>query len=241
MNGVQLALLYAQKTNQLNYCGPVGAYDKIVSYLQGQGSYNEALEILKKFGGLYNYMKLIAEKNELEPTDYAVAEAYLLGNDLLEKVRHQDLKRLVIDQFGKMLPKPVALRIANSIPPGVKAHHSFLVLHVRSVEGRVPMSVLRPDICIISWGIVKKASAGEAVVSRRPLLYEEGDYVFGEPEERLVEYLPSIVKPRKGKRVAMHWDRVAQVISQKQLDVLKKYTLQNIRAVNASVGRFKHA
>ena len=234
MNGTQLALLYALRVSELKYCGPLDASQKIYDYLTGNGSYNEANEALQNFEGLYAYLKLIAEKNNKDPNDYEVAEAYWIGNDLLKNITEEDIKNMIKKEFSKALPPAMIKNMVATLPKGSNAQHSFHVFHVRSVAGRVPMNKQTPDECIVSWGEVQEVFPNKLIVSKRPLIIGSKGIDFGSMGDVSIGYHPNLITPKIGQTVSIHWSNAVQIITGKQFNNLRKYTIQNMVAVNSS-------
>lgn len=235
MNGTQLALSYGLKVSELKYCGPLDASQKVYGYLAGKSDSIEAGKLLRGFDTMHSYLSLIAERNGMAPEDYEVAEAYWLGNGLLEKVDESDIRKMLREKFAGKFPEGVLNRFISTLPKGCAAHHSLHVFHVGAVSKTSPQ-ITRGNIgkCIVSWGEVTGVSGGSATVAKRNLEFTKRGMGFGQLEEVQVPYPPELVSPKKGQNVSMHWDNVVQALSDTQLANLKKYTLQNIGAVNRS-------
>ena len=63
--------------------------------------FDEAKPIIEGYPILFDYLKLIAEANGLDPWDPKVAEAYIIGNELLDKqLDYSGIEKKVKDQTG---------------------------------------------------------------------------------------------------------------------------------------------
>jgi len=157
MSGVKLAALYGIWPFQLGLCGPRERKAKtaLLNYLQGKATEEKAREILTGFEAAFPYYCLIAEANDIkDPFDEKVVKAYWVGNELLEKVKISDLRKMIIENFSKpgLLPREIILKKSKEIPEKSKPHHSFHVLIFGSITGKVPYQAKYLDLCRISWG-----------------------------------------------------------------------------------------
>ena len=104
MAGFKKAISYSLKPHELGFCGPQGVNNSkniLREYLAGK-KYAEKLirELLDEFKGASNYFRLIADSNSIKDYfDHKVIEAYWLGNELLDKVKVKDLKRMILLLF----------------------------------------------------------------------------------------------------------------------------------------------
>ncbi|TSC53422.1 MAG: hypothetical protein LiPW39_287 [Parcubacteria group bacterium LiPW_39] len=160
MSDLKIAALYGFRPHMLGLCGPkeAGRRQLLKKFLLGKIPPGKMRPIFKKFMGAYGYYKLIAKSNKIsDPFDKKVVEAYWIGNELLDKVKIGDLRKMITKDFSGpgLLPKEVAAKKAAAIPEGVKPHHSFHVLVIGSVTGSVDFKNTKlKDICRISWGRV---------------------------------------------------------------------------------------
>ncbi len=126
MPGLRLAALYGIKPFLLGFCGPQDTKNKkiLLNFLNNKGtSIKEVRKILEQFEGAYPYYKIIAKKNGIkDPFNIRVVRAYWVGNKLLEKAG------------------------------GFKSHHSYHVLVVGSITGRIVLKGKLLDLCRVGWG-----------------------------------------------------------------------------------------
>jgi hypothetical protein len=234
-DGLTLACKYSLPPCGRGYCGPKDADKVLLEYLTLGSSEADLEAALRRFEGLYHYLKLIAEKSGLKPFDYDVVRAYWIGNRLLDSVSAEELRSLIRREFAKYLTPSVAEKLATSVPEDSVPHHSFHVLHIlntRSLTGRVPPNEETLRNCIISWGKVKGIRNDGIVVEHTPLRVSEG-FSFGEPAREEFSRPPyEIGDVKAGDVVSMHWKTVIDALSPDDQRNLKHYTLKNIKALN---------
>jgi len=183
---------YAYAPFKLGYCGP-----RNVSKLNK--------EVIKRFSGMdgiaYEYIKLIAEKNNLKPLDYDVVEAYWLGNNLLENISTDDLKQMFRKSYSW---NTIILRRSELIPQGCKPFHNFHVLYFPSgVTGRVNIN---KKFCMILPAKV----INEGLV----------ELLDGEVRKINVNF----EKVKKGDIVSVHYNTIVQKLDSEMLQNLNNYT-----------------
>jgi len=237
MSGVKLAALYGIWPFRLGFCGPQGKRAKIalLKYLQGKEfNEKEIKEILKRFESAFSYCCLIAKSNNIkDPFTEKVVKAYWVGNDLLEKVKIHDLKRMIAEDFSKpgLLPKEIAFKKAQKIPEKSIPHHSFHVLIVGSITGRVLLKGKLLDLCRISWGKVKSFKKGKVIIEYQPLIGTK-KLELGKPIKKAIIWDKTLVSKLKiGDFVSIHWNHLVQKLSREDIDNLEKYTKITLRVL----------
>ena len=177
---------------------------------------------------------LIAEKNNLKWCDYKVAEAYWIGNELLEKVSAGDIKNLILNEFSKpeFLGVRISEKIAEKVPEKATAHHSFHVFNINSLTKKVPPVIENLNKCRISWGEVSGATPNTLAISYAPIVLENDKYVFGNTTKKEIHnyFGDEIVS---GDVVSFHWDSFCEKLDSQKLENLKKFTLKNLEAINS--------
>jgi len=157
MSGLRLAALYSYPPCHLGFCGQkIKQTSEILeNFLKGKAvDENKVRQVLSNFEAAYPYYVLIAKKNQItDPLDAKVVEAYWLGNELLEQVRVNDLKKMIIKEFTRLglLSLAEAKKRCRLVDPRAVPHHSFHVYVVGSVTGRVKFNERRRQLCQISW------------------------------------------------------------------------------------------
>jgi len=228
MLGLKLAALYGFWPHRLGFCGP---REKLVTqilfdYLSGKKvSEKKVRKILEEFKGAYSYYKLISRCNNIEdPFDEKVIKAYWIGNELLERITPSSLKEMIIKEFSRpdFFSQELAEKKAKEVSINSKPHHSFHVLIVGSVSGRITLQGDLMDLCRVSWGQVKRISKDSAVIKYQPL---SGKFQLLEAVEKEIRWekaFPSHFKT--GDWVSAHWNYLIQILSKEDLTNLKKYT-----------------
>ena len=97
--GALLFARYAYPPNALGLCG-ADSPRTLLEYGDAGASDGGLAELARTFDGAWPYLELIAGANGLaDPLDTRVVEAYWVGNELLDRVRHAELARHVDDRF----------------------------------------------------------------------------------------------------------------------------------------------
>lgn len=131
LKGLESAVAYGLAPNALGFCGPqCGEEMKLAGFFEGKISTGEIRKILTRFEAAYSYLELIAQKNKIiDPFDERVVEAFWIGNELLDVVTAEDIKKMAIQKFsrpGLLSKNEIAKRLEN-ISSGSRPHHSFHV------------------------------------------------------------------------------------------------------------------
>ena len=130
MQGIRIAALYGFYPHRLGFCRPQknSAKKTLLDYLSGEKiSEQKIRKVLETFKGSFFYYKLIAKSNGIEnPFDEKVVKAYWIGNQLLEKVPIDSLKKMIIKKFSRpgFLSKELVEKKASGVPLTSKAHHN---------------------------------------------------------------------------------------------------------------------
>ncbi|MBM3250784.1 MAG: hypothetical protein FJZ07_00875 [Candidatus Nealsonbacteria bacterium] len=231
MRGIRIAALYGFYPHRLGFCGlqQNSAKKTLLNYLSGEKiSEQKIRKILETFKGSFSYYKLIAKSNGIEdPFEKKVVKAYWIGNQLLEKVSINSLKRMIIKEFAGpgLFPREITEKKASEIPLTSKPHHSFHVLVIGSVSGRIVLEDKLLDICRIGWGKVIKKSKTKILIKYQPLVKKSNKFRLGKSIHKVVfwdkKFIPEV---KIGDKIATHWNYIVQVLSTKDLVNLKKYT-----------------
>lgn len=248
MQGIRIAALYGFYPHRLGFCGlqENSTKETLLDYLSGEKiSEQKIRKILETFKGSFSYYKLIAKSNGIkDPFDEKVVKAYWLGNQLLEKVPIDSLKKMIIKEFTApgFLSKEIAEKKASRIPLNSRAHHSFHVLVIGSVSGRIVLEGKLLDFCRIGWGKVMRYKKGETentnkvIVEYQSLRKRKRKYFLGKPIHKIVfwdkKFIPKI---KTGDIVAIHWNYIIQTLNVKDLVNLKNYTQITIDSLDKVV------
>ncbi|MFH0804231.1 MAG: DUF6390 family protein [Candidatus Zambryskibacteria bacterium] len=243
MDGIMRCSRYSFGPNRLHYCGPDA--NKELHDLIESGESDIGLSVLlKQFKTLFPYLRYIAKANNIsDPFDARVVEAYWLGNRLLENIERNTLYSFLVDDLkvkDKLKSKEFSW-LEEKIKQGAVPHHSFHILNVWLQDGHGDglEALTRMDECRISSGIVTAVKGPEIIVSTEPLIYTAGKFALGETAQRALtrqleaEYDIEQIKP--GQIVSIHWSVPCEVITQKQAETLRKYTLKNIAFANLTI------
>ncbi len=234
---MKIAARFGFRPHYLGLCGPEQARQQqlLQKFLQGKISVAKIKVVFRGFLGAYSYYKLITKSNKIKnPFDKKVVAAYWIGNKLLDKVKIKDLRRMITKDFSGpgLLHKKIAVEKAETIPAGSKPHHSFHVLTIGSVTGSVDFKNTKlKDLCRISWGKIRKILKNKIITEYQPLIGEK-KIKLGKPVKKEIAWNKILVPEVKiGDWVAFHWDYLAQVLTLKDIQNLKKYTLNTLNAL----------
>ena len=243
MDGVLRCSRYAFGPNRLHYCGP-DANSEIRSYINEGVSDPGLAHLLSEFKTMYPYLKHIADANGIpNPFDERVVEAYWLGNDLLEAIEKKKFYHHLVEgqQLKKRLDAKDFERLAAKIGQGAVPNHSFHVLDIWKRTGNLEKehTLYSMDECRVSWGRVLATDGPTVTVLTRPLRYALGKLFLGEPiEKKLSRQLQAtydIEQLKRGDIVSIHWSVPCEVINERQVRELEKYTLRHIALANQTI------
>jgi len=238
--GPLLFARYAYPPNALGLCG-ADTPRTLLEYGDAGESDGGLAELARTFDGAWPYLTLIAAANGIgDPLDRRVVEAYWVGNDLLARVRPQELVRHIDDRFRGRLGRAQD-NVVGAVAAGAVPHHCFHVFAVYPWLGLLrtgivdePLRVL--DRCRISPGVVLSAGAETAEVLVRPLVWRNDALCLGEPSPRTVRWrsdgLAFLPRLQAGDRVSLHWDFVCDVLSPKAERALRRATAVALRSVS---------
>lgn len=230
MKGLKRAIAYSLKPHELDLCGPQCFDDSkmiLKEYLLGKKYPEKVIRgLLDEFHGSSGYYRLIARSNGIKDYfDERIIEAYWIGNKLLDKVKTDDLKGVILSDFVRpdLLTKEKALKIIKKIPKGVVPHHSFHVFFVGSITGRAKITDKVKDVCKTSWGkVIEIDFEKNKLKVRTQKLFPKKRVELWIDWDR--EILPKI---KKGDDITYHWNRASEKLAQAQLKNLIKYTIKN--------------
>ena len=265
LSGLKLASLYGIYPHELGFCGPrrtphqnlVGGlwgkpaknlvYNQLYNFILGKKVCQKKIrKILEAFEGAFFYYKLIAKSNKIRDPFYKkVVEAYWIGNNLLEKVKTEDLRKMIARDFSKpgLLSKRIAEKKAKEIAEGAKPHHSFHVFVIGSVTGRVKLEGKLLDLCRVSWGkAIKQLTIGplfphsnkqltKIIVKYQPLVGKKS-LKLGKSVRKEIFWDKNLIHNIKiGDWVSFHWDHLIQKLNKKDRENLEKYTKHTLKIV----------
>ena len=239
--GPLLFARYAYPPNSLGYCG-ADETRTLLEYGDAGASDAGLAELARTFEGAWPYLTLIAHANGIaDPLDPRVVQAYWVGNELLDSVRPRDLARHVDERFRGRVGRATE-HLVDTVAAGAVPHHSFHVFAVypwlgllRSGIVEEPLYVL--DRCRITAARVVSVSGDEAVVSLRPLRWTGRTLELDSWTSRDVRWRDdglSLVAPRSGDWVSLHWDFVCDRLTRHEARTLERATRRALRAVNSS-------
>ncbi len=239
MRGTTRFVRYAFMPNKLLYCGGDDNH-AIFDYALAAVREPPLDTMLRKFAGAMPYLTLIARGNGLaDPFDDRVVEAYWLGNELLERVEVGDLYGSLRERYSAQLSPKLMNLIAAKAPAGARPHHCFHVFDVwRNVEHLGGDVLATMDNCRISWGNVSAVEGAEVTVARRPLVMREGRLALAEERtERATLLLDGhgFATPVVGDTVSLHWGCVCEVLTERQMGNLERYTRQHLALANQTI------
>jgi hypothetical protein len=242
-NGILLHAKHAFMPNSLGYCGPDDR-GVILHHLESARGGEDLASTLKEFEAAYPFLRLIARTTGRDAFDYAVPEAYWIGNGLLDRVPVTDFHSFSHRELAKRDPAEVK-RVFKAAGAAARPHHTFYVMNTfasSSVKGgpNVENAGARKmaqmiDSCRVSWGEVKEVGAKSLKVEYRPVVIEEGRLALAKPRLKRAIYNAEVAPfgaVKAGDHVSLHWDYACEVLSPRQLSNIRKYTTLDIGAAN---------
>lgn len=237
---------FAYPPNALGYCGPDDAAALLDHAAAGVAG-ADLVGLARQFAGAWPYLQLIAASSgRPDPLDADVVEAYWLGNDLLRRVDARVFAAHLADRF-ETRAGPGFADIATLALLGAVPHHNFHVLAVYPWVGLLraglaaeePMRVL--DSCRVRWGRVLAVHTGVAEVAVAPLVWDGRSLRLGPTRVEAATYATArgslAPRVRAGDVVAVHWDWVCDVLTDRQVRALRGYTARILRMTNEALAR----
>lgn len=237
---------FAYPPNALGYCGPDDPL-ALLDHADAGVAGPDLAHLARQFAGAWPYLELIAAAAARpDPLDADVVEAYWIGNDLLTRVDGRVFVAHLEARFGARAGAGMA-DIATLALLGAVPHHNFHVMAVYPWVGLLraglaaeePMRVL--DGCRIRWGRVLALGAGLAEVAVRPLVWDGRSLRLGAVRVEVVTYAVAqgslVPHVRVGDLVALHWDWLCDVLSDRQAWALQGYTDRILRMTNEALAR----
>jgi hydrogenase maturation factor len=242
-SGILLHAKHAYMPNSLGYCGPDDR-GLILRHIEESKGGEDLSATLKGFEAAYPFLRLIARSTGREVYDYRVPEAYWIGNSLLDRVQTPEFYRFSHHELVGKDPKEVK-RVFKAVGGRARPHHTFYVMSTYATssvadgpnltqDGRRKVQGLI-DNCRVSWGQVEEVGRKKLTVRYRPIGVDDGGLALSAPVVRRVDYNPevrSFSKVKPGDWVTMHWGYACEVVTQRQLKNIAKYTEMDIRATN---------
>jgi hypothetical protein len=242
-SGILFHAKHAYMPNTLGYCGPDEG-ERIQQGLEEGKAGEDLVNTLQEFEAAYPFLKLIARNTGRGVFDYAVPEAYWIGNRLLEKVPVSDFYGFSHHEL-KGKDRESVRAVFKGLDGEALPHHSFYVMSTYAASGAAGGPNLDNesakkvaeliDNCRISWGKVKRVEAKELRVEFRPLVINEGRLALAPPRLKQVRYNPD-VKPfgsvRPGDVVSLHWNYACDVLTSRQSRNITRYTAADLALVN---------
>ncbi len=247
-SGILLHAKHAYMPNALGYCGPDDR-GRILQHIEQSKGGDDLASTLKDFEAAYPFLRLIARSTGRGIFDYAVPEAYWIGNSLLEKVPTPEFYRFSHHELVGKDPVEVK-KVFGVLGRSARPHHSFYVMSTYatssvadgpnlSADGKKKVQGLI-DSCRISWGRVTEVAGKRLTVEYRPVEVDDGTLRLSAPAVKKVDFNPevrSFSKVAPGDWVSMHWNYACEVITPRQLRNISRYTELDIGATNELLKR----
>jgi Family of unknown function (DUF6390) len=219
---------YAYPPNELGYCGPTDA-----------GDTSELASHAREFDGAWPYLAAIADAAGVsDPLDEDVVRSYWVGGPSLHRVESAVLlARLRIAFKGQV----TGLLDAVPATSEVLAHHSFHVFvvypWVRFLHRDASTALQVMQDCRIRSGMVEMVTGDHAVISARPLQFDDGTLTLGEARRERVRWKKGEFSlapaPAPGSIVSAHWDWVCGRLTDDENAALDSATRATLDVVNA--------
>jgi hypothetical protein len=151
IKALQLICRFAQTPNQKGYCGRESARERFEKCVKS-GICEGVEEEIENFIVLNPYLETIAKLINKDKFSYAVAEAYIFGNDELKKIKNSGYV-LLLENFSKQgVPDWLVADLKKHPPQKFIPTHLFQVLHVGvgRASGSVPFNQETINNCMVS-------------------------------------------------------------------------------------------
>ncbi|MCA9478469.1 MAG: hypothetical protein KC535_04960 [Nanoarchaeota archaeon] len=228
-DGMALAIRFAHRVNEQCYCGPEGCHNTFIEYLEHGTNKEQVREDIAQFESLGPYLMAIAKKNGKDFLDFDVAEAYWIGNELLDDFKREEMKSIIY-QLVKRIPSYsiIAVDRLERLTEGYVPHHNFHVMYMGggNTFGKLPTTIEFMELCRVSWGTVTEVSEEnlELKVTKNELVEKDKKLKLIEKENQIIKYHPSFINPKVNDVVAIHHKVANMVLTPDQQERLEKYT-----------------
>jgi Family of unknown function (DUF6390) len=220
--GTALFARYADAPNALGYCGPPEGIGTTEAEIRASA---------RRFSGVWPYLQVLARLTDTpDPLDPRLVEAYWLGRDL--GVDREEFGRELLAVLG---PRAGAYwtHLNTDLLAEAAPDHGFHVFGVYPwsrllTAGPQPLEVL--DSCRIRWGTV--VGLDPLTVSSPRLAWDGAQLGMGEATSGPVTGDGVAV----GDTVAVHWDRLVDVLTPDQAEVLASSTRHRLALTTARLG-----
>ena len=221
-SGAALFARYADAPNALGYCGPPEGIGTTEAEIRASA---------RRFSGVWPYLQVLARlTGTADPLDSRLVEAYWLGRDL--GVDRAEFGRELLAVLG---PRAGAYwtHLTSDLLAEAAPDHGFHVFGVYPwsrllAAGPQPLFVL--DSCRIRWGTV--VGLDPLTVASPRLTWDGTALGLAQPTEGPVEGDGVAL----GDVVAVHWDRLVDVLTAERAEVLATSTEARLAATNARLG-----
>lgn len=243
IDGVARCARYAFGPNKLHLCGP-DANREVLAYVQEGASDAGLSRILTGFQTLYPYLQNIAQANAIrDPFDPRVVEAYWIGNELLEGIAPRVFYHHLADtlRMKARMGNRAFDQMVGKLPKGARMHHSFHVFNAYKRTGNdATLHTLESmDACRVSWGKVVSVNGPKITVLRRPLTMTGHALSLGAEEKtfvlRKLEDVADFDELQPGQWLTMHWGQPCEIVDDRSVPSLERYTLQSIALANTTL------
>jgi hypothetical protein len=217
--GAALFARYADAPNALGYCGPP----------EGIGTTEAGVRAsARRFSGVWPYLQVLARLTGTpDPLDARLVEAYWLGRDLgLDRTEFgRELLAVLGRSAGAYWTHLNADLLAEAAPD--HGFHVFGVYPWSRLLGAGPQPLEVLDSCRIRWGTV--VGLDPLTVSSPRLTWDGTQLGLGNPTVGPVAGDGVAV----GDTVAVHWDRLVDVLTPDQAQVLAASTAHRLALTTA--------
>jgi hypothetical protein len=221
-DGAALFARYADAPNALGYCGPPEGIGTTEAEIRASA---------RRFSGVWPYLQVLARlTGTADPLAARLVEAYWLGRDL--GVDHEEFGRELLAVLGSSAgaywTHLTPALLAESAPD--HGFHVFGVYPWSRLLSAGPQPLFVLDSCRIRWGTV--VALDPLTVASPRLTWDGTALGLAEPTAGPVEGGGVAL----GDTVAVHWDRLVDVLTADQAEVLAESTQSRLAATNARLG-----
>lgn len=180
------------------------------------------------FNALYPYLKTIAQITGKPVFSYEVAEGYWLGNNLLKKAKPEDYDLLLKYFQEQGIPNFQLEKMRENKPK------LFIPFHLTRVLDGFPQDLDSINNCMIKWGSVYKIKENTVYVKLCSLTNNNKTYqLVSDIKVKPLEFDPKFVPGLKiSDTVAVHWNKVAKVITEEEVRNLTYWTNQVLTSLS---------
>lgn len=216
MNGLEFCARIGLGPSMLGLCGKKDSSKILNDYLTNKDIDNLTLmNHLSEFKTMQPFLKLISENFNLDIYDYKVVEAYWIGNELIDKINHNGLKK-IYDNNQENLP----------------THLYYVFYTFLNKEG---INIKHANLCAPLVYKVKEINETEILAEYNPII-KDNFLMLGNVQTKNLRYNKSFLPSLSvNDYVLVHWNMPCIKLTKNQKINHEKYLHKTLKLLNSFI------